>query len=144
MNPAISRIADDELLALVVGIGSRKHPASSVAAKLVHASGGIAELSRATARELSQVSGINAARASRIVAALELGRRALAATVKRESVGRPEDIFRIVAPRVVGVAQEVFFVVGVDIRNGLYILRYTGVHEAEVTALDFAEGNSNL
>lgn len=32
----------------------------------------------------------------------------------------------------------------VDIRNGLYILRYTGVWEEELADLDFAEGNSNL
>ena len=32
----------------------------------------------------------------------------------------------------------------VDLRNGLYILRYTGPHAAEVEAVDFLEGNSNL
>ncbi len=32
----------------------------------------------------------------------------------------------------------------VDIRNGLYILRYHGAHEEEVAAAGFSEGNSNL
>jgi hypothetical protein len=32
----------------------------------------------------------------------------------------------------------------VDVRNGLYILRYQGLHEREVTAQTFLEGNSNL
>ncbi|MGH2711046.1 MAG: LVIVD repeat-containing protein [Actinomycetota bacterium] len=32
----------------------------------------------------------------------------------------------------------------VDLRNGLYILRYTGPHAEEVAAVDFLEGNSNL
>jgi hypothetical protein len=32
----------------------------------------------------------------------------------------------------------------VDIRNGLYILRYTGPHAGDVTTLRFLEGNSNL
>ena len=31
-----------------------------------------------------------------------------------------------------------------DIRNGLYVLRYTGPHAAEVNAIQFLEGNSNL
>jgi hypothetical protein len=31
-----------------------------------------------------------------------------------------------------------------DIRNGLYVLRYTGPHAAEVSDVDFLEGNSNL
>jgi hypothetical protein len=36
------------------------------------------------------------------------------------------------------------FIYVTDIRNGLYILRYTGSFEDEVTAAGFAEGNSNL
>lgn len=32
----------------------------------------------------------------------------------------------------------------VDVRNGLYILRYDGIHVEQVIAEDFAEGNSNL
>ncbi|HET8905697.1 MAG TPA: hypothetical protein VFN11_01900 [Ktedonobacterales bacterium] len=32
----------------------------------------------------------------------------------------------------------------IDIRNGLYILRYTGPHHGEVDAINFLEGNSNL
>ncbi len=32
----------------------------------------------------------------------------------------------------------------IDIRNGLYILRYTGPHASEVTDIHFLEGNSNL
>jgi hypothetical protein len=32
----------------------------------------------------------------------------------------------------------------VDIRNGLYILKYHGPFEAEVSGIHFLEGNSNL
>jgi hypothetical protein len=32
----------------------------------------------------------------------------------------------------------------VDIRNGLYVLRYTGPYADEIAGLDFLEGNSNL
>jgi hypothetical protein len=32
----------------------------------------------------------------------------------------------------------------VDVRNGLYVLRYTGTHAAQVSDTSFAEGNSNL
>ncbi len=32
----------------------------------------------------------------------------------------------------------------IDIRNGLYILKYTGPHAAEVQGINFLEGNSNL
>jgi hypothetical protein len=32
----------------------------------------------------------------------------------------------------------------VDVRNGLYVVRYTGVGEASLAAETFLEGNSNL
>jgi hypothetical protein len=32
----------------------------------------------------------------------------------------------------------------IDIRNGLYILRYHGPHENEITSIQFLEGNSTL
>jgi len=32
----------------------------------------------------------------------------------------------------------------IDIRNGLYILRYTGPHSDEVEETKFLEGNSNI
>jgi hypothetical protein len=32
----------------------------------------------------------------------------------------------------------------IDIRNGLYVLRYTGPHQGEIKHIQFLEGNSNL
>jgi DNA repair protein RadC len=112
-------LGDAELLALLVGSGIRDRPAITVAAELVHDGGGVAALSRASPRELAQVSGIGPARATRIAAAFELGRRALEHEHQRELMGRPEDVFLAVAPRLAGLAQEVFLVIGIDIRNGL-------------------------
>ena len=41
------------------------------------------------------------------------------ASQRRETLARADDIFRICEPRVAGLAQEVFIVIGMDIRNGL-------------------------
>jgi DNA repair protein RadC len=109
-------LTDDELLAIVLGPGTRK-PADVAAHDLLRSVGNIAELSRATPRELSPLVG--SSRAARVAAAFELGRRAVQLRFYRESVGKPEDIYRLAAPRMVGLAQEIFLVVGVDIRNGL-------------------------
>ncbi|HLL25195.1 MAG TPA: JAB domain-containing protein [Kofleriaceae bacterium] len=111
----MSSLGDRELLELVVGPPTRTRRAS--ASTIVQSSPNIAELSRATPRELARIVG--APRAARIAAAFELGRRALAVQFRRSSVGNAEDIFRIAAPRMIGLAQEIFLVVGVDIRNGL-------------------------
>lgn len=112
-------IGDEELLAILLGTGVRKHTAREVAAALVKANGGVIAVSRATPRELAQVVGIGAARATRIAAAFELGRRAVEAEQRRETVAHPEDVFRVVGPRLAGLQQEVFLALGLDIRNGL-------------------------
>ena len=112
-------LGDEDLLAMVLGTGVRDRPVREVAAELVRAAGGVGALSRASPRELVQVSGVGTARAARVAAAFELGRRAVDAVHHRETVGRAEDVYRVVAPRVAGLAQELFIVIGVDIRNGL-------------------------
>ena len=103
----------------MLGTGTQRRPAIEVARELVRSAGGVATLSHSTSRELSHVPGVGTARAARVVAAFELGRRALEVLERRDPVGRPEDIYRLVAPRVAGLAQEVFLVIGIDIRNGL-------------------------
>ncbi|MDX2087056.1 MAG: DNA repair protein RadC [Kofleriaceae bacterium] len=112
-------VSDSDLLAVLLGTGVRDRPVHAVAAELVRTAGGVGALSRASLRELAQVAGVGMARAARIAAAFELGRRALDAVHHRPLVGCAEDVYRLVAQRVTGLAQELFIVVGVDIRNGL-------------------------
>jgi DNA repair protein RadC len=112
-------IGDAELIALVLGTGVRDRPALAVASDLVRSVGGVAALSRASPHELAQVTGVGAARAARIAAAFELGRRAVEVVQHRRMLGRAEDVYRCVAPRLAGLTQEVFIVIGVDVRNGL-------------------------
>lgn len=111
--------SDEELLAILLGTGVRGHPAMDVATALVHATGGIGLLSRASPHELAQVTGIGMARAARLAAAFELGRRAVEHTRHRHNLSRPEDVFQHVAPRLAGLVQEVFLVIGIDVRNAL-------------------------
>jgi DNA repair protein RadC len=115
----VQTIGDEELLAIILGTGVRARSAPAIAADLVREAGGVVALSRASPRELALVSGVGAARAARIAAAFELGRRAVSTEAHRDMLARPEDVFRIIAPRVAGLQQEVFITIGVDIRNGL-------------------------
>jgi DNA repair protein RadC len=112
-------LGDAELLALVLGTGVRDHPVLAVAADLVQSIGGVAALSRASPHELAQITGVGAARAARVAAAFELGRRAVEVVHHRQMLGRAEDVYRCVAPRLAGLSQEVFIAMGVDVRNGL-------------------------
>jgi DNA repair protein RadC len=97
----------------------RDRPVLAVAAELIQTIGGVAALSRASPHELAQVLGVGAARAARIAAAFELGRRAVELVHHRRQLGTAEDVYRCIAPRLVGVRQEVVFTIGVDVRNGM-------------------------
>ncbi len=111
-------VSDEELLALLVGSGTRGSPAVAVANELVRRAGGLPALSRASPHELAEVVGVGDARAAVIVAAFELGRRALE-LADRSRVVSAEDVFQLCAPRLAGLHQELFLAIGLDVRNGL-------------------------
>jgi len=112
-------ISDTELIALVLGTGVRDHPVLEVAADLVTSVGGVAALSRASPHELAQITGVGMARAARLAAAFELGRRAVEVVHHRRTLGSAEDVYRCVASRLAGLSQEVFIAIGVDVRGRL-------------------------
>jgi DNA repair protein RadC len=112
-------LGDAELISVVLGTGVRDCPVLELAGDVVRAVGGIAPLSRASPHELAQFNGIGPARAARLSAAFELGRRAVEVVHHRRTLSSAGDVYRCVAPRLAGVSQELFLVIGVDVRNGL-------------------------
>lgn len=115
----VASASDDELLALILGTGTRDSPVQDLARHVIAHSGGFLALSRASPRELAQVLGIGLARATRIVAAFELGRRGVELKAYRAPMRCAEDIFQLVSPRLSGLQQEVFIAVGIDCRQGI-------------------------
>jgi DNA repair protein RadC len=71
-------LGDNELVALVLGSGSGHAGALVVANEVLQARGGLHGLVRSVYDDLARVAGIGAAKAARLIAALELGRRTLA------------------------------------------------------------------
>lgn len=93
-------LGDNELLALVIGAGTRARGALTVAQDVIAAAEGLSGLTRLGMDELTRVSGIGASRAARVLAAIELGRR----TLTRESPDRPRfvtpaDVANYLMPR---------------------------------------------
>ena len=78
-------LGDNELLALVLGSGSRELDALNLANRLLERAGGLPGLTRCVAGDLRNVPGVGVARAAQILAAVELGRR----TLVRGGVERP-------------------------------------------------------
>ncbi|HZT76663.1 MAG TPA: DNA repair protein RadC [Vicinamibacterales bacterium] len=93
-------LGDNELLALVVGVGSRRADALAMATELLAAHDGLQGLARADPNRLLREFGLGAARAARVAAALELGRRTFAHPPgRRVPIRGPRDAAAYLLPR---------------------------------------------
>lgn len=79
-------LGDYELLAVVLGSGTRTHNSLALAAALLERAGGLHGVAASTQDELQSVSGVGPARAAQVMAAVELGRR----TLLRDPPDRPQ------------------------------------------------------
>ena len=108
-------LGDNELVALVLGSGTRHRGALMVAQDVIAAAGGVPGLVRLGLEELDSVRGVGASRAARLLAAVELGRR----TLFGDGGVRPQmlsaaDLVGYLLPRYGGGAVERFGVVLLD------------------------------
>lgn len=116
----VAALGDAELLALVLGSGTRRRGALAVAQAVLAAAGGASGLLQVSVDELRQVEGVGAVRAARLLAAAELGRRALVARVdERPRFRSPQDIARYLLPLHGGHREERCGVVLLDARYRL-------------------------
>src|SRR5262249_2745374 len=114
-------LGDNELLALIVGAGSVRAGALEVANALLAAQGGLHDLARARSDELRQACGICAARAARIVAAFELGRRACASPPgERVALRGPSDAAAYLLPRFGASDVEQFGILLLDTKHRVF------------------------
>ena len=102
-------LSNAELLALVINSGTKQQSAIGLAAELLCRSGSITALRDMSAQELMEIPGIGPGKAARILAALELGKRAGARPSGRPvSVDCPEDIAAIFMEEMSCLKQESF------------------------------------
>ena len=114
----VAALGDNELLALVIGSGSRRGGALAVANDVLAAHGGVHTLARCTPDVLARTKGIGRARAAQIVAAIELGRRTLAtAAAERPRLTSPRDAARLLLPRFGSHGVEQFGIILLDTRH---------------------------
>jgi len=115
-------LASAELLAILIGSGSRKESALYLASRvLALLPDGIGSLAGITEKELMSISGIGEASAARILAAIELGKRAVSAPAKkRPCIFSPEDAALLYQAKLRGQKQELFHAILLD-QKGAYM-----------------------
>ena len=119
-----SALGDNELLALVLGSGSRDRDVLDVSNTVLEQRGGLYGLTRATAADLRTVPGIGAARAAQVLAAVELGRRTLMRThADRPRLNTPRQLASHLLPQHGSRPVEQFGIVLLDTKHRLLQIR---------------------
>jgi len=124
MNYGAASLSTTELLAIIINVGIVGESVTSLSQRLLAEQGGLAGLLKLDVTELAQVRGIGPAKATKIKAALEIGRR-LAATVtdERPKIESPEDVIRIVGVEMSALDQEQLRVLLLDTKHGVLATR---------------------
>ena len=129
-------LGDNELIALVLGSGTRSRGALVVAQDVIEAAGDVRGLLRMGVDELRAVPGVGESRAARVVAAVELGRRALFGDRgERPQMLSTKTVVDYLAPRYAGHAVERFGVLMLDQKQRVIrsVILSTGTVEACVS-----------
>jgi len=143
-----------ELIAILLGTGTVRRGAPDVAAELVASTGGsLRALARRPVGALAAVPGVGAAKAARVMAALELGRRLAAeASEPARTVRSPADVHRWCGPALRDLAVEEFHLLTLDAQNRITrellitrgILNSSLVHPREVFRAAIAEAAAGV
>ena len=143
-----------ELVAILLSTGGAGRSATDVAAELLVAGGpDWHDLLRRSAVELARTKGVGAAKAARVAAALELGRRLQEdRRTERVRIRVPGDVYRWFAPRLADLSAEEFHVLALDSQSGVLrdlavtrgILNSSLVHPREVFRGAIAEAAAGI
>src|SRR6188508_305265 len=129
-------LGDNELLALVLGTGSRARNALDVANDLLEAVGGMHGLTRVAIGDLQRVAGIGRARAAQVLAAVELGRRTLTrGGVERPKLRSPAQLAAYLLQLYGAAAVEQFGVVMLDTKHHLIRVRIIAIGTLDSTVV---------
>lgn len=110
-------LGDNELVALLLAHGVRGADALQVANGLLGLVGGLHGLARSSCSELARVSGVGVARATQVLAAIELGRRAVGISpADRPQLRAPRDAAVYLLPAFGSRPVEHFGIVLLDAR----------------------------
>ena len=119
INNGAAALTDSELLAILIGSGTKEKSALDIARDLTADNGILKNIATVhDVKELAKTKGLGRAKAAIIIAALELGRRiAGAEPLSRDSITSPEDGVALLMPRLRYETKEHFLVVLLNSKN---------------------------
>jgi len=128
-----SALSTAELLAIILRVGNRGENVIRMSERLLSEFGGLPGLAQANFEELCSTHGIGDAKATQIKAALELGRRLMAAAPQeRLQVRSPLDVANLLMLEMSLLEQEQLRVVLLDTKN--FIIRVHSVYTGSLNS----------
>lgn len=105
-------LSDAELIAILMGSGSRNESAVDLAKRILKESqDNLLELSKMNVKDLMQFKGVGEAKAITLIAALELGKRRRGAeALEKKKIGSSKDVFEFFASLIGDQAYENFYI----------------------------------
>jgi len=129
-----SALGDNELLALVLGSGSRGHDVLDLSNIVLEQCGGLHGLTRAAAADLRRIAGVGSARAAQVLAAVELGRRTLVRThADRPILNTPRQLASYLLPQYGSRPVEQFGIVLLDTKHRLLHIKLVSTGSLDST-----------
>lgn len=127
-------LSNAELLAIIIGSGSSDQSAVELSKSILNSvSNNLAELARLGIPDLMKFKGIGQAKASNIVAVMELGRRRRSADgLLNSKITASRDAFEIIFPIIGDLNYEEFWII--TLKNGNHLHRTLRVSEGGVGA----------
>jgi len=110
LQRGIDALTDAELIAILLGSGTRKLSAVDLARQVLREANGLDALARSGVSDLTQVKGIGPAKAIALVAAFELGRRRIYSEQTPARISSSELAAQYLKARLADLKQEVFYV----------------------------------
>ncbi|HRZ26506.1 MAG TPA: DNA repair protein RadC [Spirochaetota bacterium] len=148
----IRNLADRELLAVILGTGTRNCGVMDLSSRLLAEMGGISGIAASGIREIAELPGMGMAKSVRIHSAIEMGRRAMACASPVCAVNTPEAVWQILIPDMIGIEKEKFMALVLNNKNRLIkkslislgTVSEAIVHPREVFREAIREGGSSI
>ena len=114
-----SVLSDAELIAILIGSGSRNESAVELSKRILAAAGNnLNELGKLSIKQLMKFKGIGAAKAVTIAAALEIGRRRRGEKAQKiTKITSSQDVFELLQPKMGDLEHEEFWIVYLNNSN---------------------------
>ena len=120
MRHGAEAMSTAELIAIVLGSGTKSIPVLHLAQELVMHFGSLQRLAEATFEELCQIKGVGSAKALQLQACFSLGIRLSRQVIPpKYRIDQPENAYHLIKDAIAHQKQEHFMVILLDVKNGV-------------------------